>query len=234
MNTKKLIVILALPAILYGCANSASHRVVKKEKVQDDYMNCSDLRLEKHKVQAIIGGVEQDKQDMTGADVVDGILWFPFNVIAKQSNYASATDAAEARIEHLAMLEVERGCDPDAPRTAAAKSTDEKVKKQVQQLNMLYKDGLLTQEEFLAKRKDALATLEKEDKPSSQYRSAKKTRLGPYAYQAERAAENNDCYVLGSSDMISKDGPDEFYQVNCKDKEPTLVKCTFGKCTALN
>ena len=234
MRLIQLLAVVATPAILYGCANSASHQVVKKEKAQDDYMSCSDIRLEKRKVQAIVSGVEQDKQDMTGSDVVDGILWFPFNVIAKQSNYASATDAAEGRIENLALLEVERGCSPDAPTMAGQTPADKKVAEQVKQLNDLYKDGLLTQEEFLTKRKAALATLEKEDKPSSQSRSANKTRLGPFAYQAERAAEDKDCYVLGSSDMISKDGPDEFYQVNCRDREPALVKCTFGKCAALN
>ena len=47
---------------------------------------------------------------MTGADVVDGLLWFPFNVIAKQSNYSNAVKAAEKRLAHLQALAKERRC----------------------------------------------------------------------------------------------------------------------------
>ncbi len=42
--------------------------------------------------------------------MIDGILWFPFNLIAKNSNYKNALEAANGRILRLTELEKERSC----------------------------------------------------------------------------------------------------------------------------
>lgn len=106
---KNIISVLAILA-LTGCANSASHEVVTTTKTADSSLTCSEIRVEKAHMASIIDGVEQDKKDMTGSDVVDGLLWFPFNVMAKQSNYTNAVKAAQARLEHLNILEAEKKC----------------------------------------------------------------------------------------------------------------------------
>ncbi len=80
----RVFVLIAIAIVLNGCANSASHRVIQSQKVSDDYLSCSEIRVEKRKAMSVINGVKQDKGDMTGADLVDGVLWFPFNVVAKQ------------------------------------------------------------------------------------------------------------------------------------------------------
>lgn len=104
------ILAVLLCVALSGCANSADHEVVVVSKAFDDDLNCSEIRAEKRRVQTIIDRVQQDKNDMTGSDVVDGLLWFPFNVIAKQSNYANAVKAAEQRIDVLRSMEKEKKC----------------------------------------------------------------------------------------------------------------------------
>ncbi len=107
---KKTITIISLCFLISGCANSANHEVVTTTKGSDAYLTCKEIRIEKKRIETIVDGVNQDKEDMTGADVVDGLLWFPFNVIAKQSNYSNAIKAAEKRKEHLIVLEKENKC----------------------------------------------------------------------------------------------------------------------------
>jgi hypothetical protein len=102
--------VLIATAVCAGCANSASHEVVRATGANDALLDCAGIDAELRHVHSIIDGVEQDKKDMTGADVVDGILWFPFNVIAKQANYASASKAAHARIDTLTALRGQKGC----------------------------------------------------------------------------------------------------------------------------
>lgn len=96
--------------MLSACANSASHEVVSVTSTSDPYLDCMDIRIAKANMRQIIDGVDKDKADMTGADVVDGLLWFPFNVMAKQANYANSKKAAQARLEHLTVLEKEKRC----------------------------------------------------------------------------------------------------------------------------
>ena len=98
----------------YGCASSASHEVVKSTGSNDELLSCADIDREIQRVNSIIAGVETDKKDMTGADVIDGVLWFPFNVIAKQANYSSASKAAHARIETLTALKGRKECATEA------------------------------------------------------------------------------------------------------------------------
>lgn len=120
---KQLAALLCI-AFLYGCANSASHEVVTKTRASDVYLSCASIKSEKRRLLGIIDGVQQDKKDMTGADVVDGILWFPFNVIAKQANYAAAVSAARKRYDYLTSMEVEGSC--DQARTASRSSKYDK------------------------------------------------------------------------------------------------------------
>lgn len=117
---------IAITLLLSACANSASHEVVKVTSPSDAYLDCKDIRVAKANMNQIIDGVEQDKKDMTGADVVDGILWFPFNVIAKQANYTNSKKAATARLEHLTVLEHENGCKVK-PKSKAASAPKKKA-----------------------------------------------------------------------------------------------------------
>lgn len=208
-----------------ACANSASHKVVSVEKSTDDYLSCSDIRIEKRKTQAIIEGVDRDKEDMSGADLVDGLLWFPFNVIAKQSNYSSATKAAEARISHLTTIEAERGCTTVASNRAA----DKKVSDQLRSLNKLYKDGLLTRPEYLDKRQTALNQITETDDVFNEFGKSSVT-TGKYSYKVANLAEDNGCRVSSPASEIIKDGPVAYYQVECSNKSPAVYKCEFNDC----
>ena len=102
--------VLAMTAVLTGCAGSASHDVLATHEVSDRTLDCEGLKHEVWKAQSVIDGVNKDRDDLSGADVIDGVLWFPFNLIAKSSNYEKAVEAAGARIERLEALQEERDC----------------------------------------------------------------------------------------------------------------------------
>lgn len=210
-----------LASLLTSCANSASHKVVALEKATDEYMSCSNIRTEKRKVQAIINGVARDKEDIDGADFVDGLLWFPFNLLAKSSNYSNATEAAEARIEYLSIMEAENGCKTSS-RNSSKK--DSKVSNQLKQLNSLYKDDILSKEEYMKKREGILTQLDDTNQNKTR-------RIGEWGYIASKIAKENDCDSRYGASMITKNGSISFYQVICNgNREPMLLKCQYGEC----
>ena len=91
-------------ALLSGCAGSANHPILSAHEADDDKLSCSSVDAQILKAQSVIDGVNKDKADVTGADVVDTLLWFPFNLIAKSVNYKDALEAADRRIARLQEL----------------------------------------------------------------------------------------------------------------------------------
>ena len=222
--------VASLAVVLFGCANSASHKVIKTEQVGDTELSCSDIRTEKRKAQIIINGVEQDKADMTGADVVDGLLWFPFNVIAKQSNYSSATQAAEDRISYLTSLEIERGCKSGSV-SREEDNLDKVATRQLLQINGLYKEGVLTRDEYLQKRAKILSTVAS-PMSEAEIREEQK-KMGQYSYNVEKMAKQRGCNLTGGAALLSKSGPIELYQVGCLESDSIVVRCEYQNCSVL-
>lgn len=141
---KKIIAVSSL-ALLSACAGSASHKVVVTDQVQDQALTCRQIDDETARAQAIINGVNDDKNDVSGADVMDGIFYFPFNLIAKNSNYNNALTAANQRIISLKTLKQEKGCPlEDKSQTASNNDLESKIKS----LNKVYQDKLITEDEY--------------------------------------------------------------------------------------
>ena len=137
--------------LLINCAGSAQHDVVSAHKAGDTDMTCKELDSEIVRAQVIIDGVEKDKSGMSGADILDGLLWFPFNLIAKSQNYKNSLNSADRRIERVEQLKVDKGCES---RSEEIKAKTEDLTQQLLDLNKLYKDGALTKSEYTkAKRK---------------------------------------------------------------------------------
>lgn len=137
-------------ALLVGCADSASHDVLSTYAANDDTLSCQQINAEITKAQLVIDSVNKDKEDLTAADITDGILWFPFNLIAKNGNYNDATKAADGRISHLNELKKNRNCPTIVQNDGGSNDPVERLAK----LQELYKGGTLTQEEFeVAKQK---------------------------------------------------------------------------------
>ena len=154
---RKSLIGFGVIAMLAGCANSASHEVVSASTSIDSMMNCQDIRTEFFKVNLIKEGVKKDKDDITGKDVVDGILWFPFNVLAKQANYSSANEAADKRIQVLKRMAFEKNCNLNSTGEKTAETND--AQERLRNLAGLKRDGLITDEEYLEKRKSILGGL---------------------------------------------------------------------------
>jgi hypothetical protein len=146
----------ALVGVLFmsACAGSASHKVVASNPAMDKSLACPELDAEIMRAQAIITGVNEDKADVSGADVMDGILWFPFNLIAKDSNYENALSAANHRILAMKQLKTDRRCQ-DEPSIGGVVSVRD-LPKQIRELNQLYKDGILTEAEYMRQKEKLL------------------------------------------------------------------------------
>ena len=137
--------------LLINCAGSAQHDVVSAHKAGDTDMTCKELDQEIVRAQVIIDGVEKDKSGMSGADILDGLLWFPFNLIAKSQNYKNALNSADRRIERVEKLKVDKGCES---KSEEIKAKTKDLTQQLLDLNQLYKNGGLTKSEYTkAKRK---------------------------------------------------------------------------------
>lgn len=144
--------IISSVVVLAGCAGSASHEVVTAHSATDGTMNCQQLTAEQVRVQAIINAVNQDKNDVTGKDMLDGILWFPFNLIAKNSNYKNALAAADTRLVRIDTLRQEKGCSEE--QLAEASKT---LENRLEELKRLKDKGLITEDEYNSSRKEALS-----------------------------------------------------------------------------
>ena len=142
------IALLILIVFLSSCAGSASHKVVTTNYAQDQSLNCRQINDEMARAQAIINGVNDDKNDVSGSDVMDGILYFPFNLIAKNSNYNNALTAANQRIISLKTLKQEKSCPLDSQDEA--KTADSNLEEKIRSLNKMYQEKLISEEEYKA------------------------------------------------------------------------------------
>lgn len=124
--TNKGVVFVAALAVsgIAGCAGSATHEVVTANQATDTSLTCQQIDSDIIKTQMIIDDVNKDKADVSGADVVDGILWFPFNLIAKSSNYSSALEAADKRMGKLNELKKENNCPSQNNKTTSVSVTE--------------------------------------------------------------------------------------------------------------
>ena len=151
MKELKKLGIYLVCLLLINCAGSATHDVVSAHKAGDSDLTCKELDQEIVRAQVIIDGVEKDKSGMSGADILDGLLWFPFNLIAKSQNYKNSLNSADRRIERVEQLKVDKGCES---RSEEIKAKTEDLTQKLLDLNQLYKDGGLTKSEYTkAKRK---------------------------------------------------------------------------------
>lgn len=142
--------------LLAGCAGSASHEILTANNAGDDKLSCEQLDSETVKAQVVIDGVRKDQSDVSGKDVVDGVLWFPFNLIAKNSNYKNSLEAADKRLARIGEMKKERGCDSN---TAMVKQKTEDALEKISKLNALYKEGAITKAEYESSKKKLLDEL---------------------------------------------------------------------------
>lgn len=152
-----LLVIACASILLVACAGSATHEVVATHQANDETLTCGQIDAEIVNTQAIIDGVNQDKEDISGSDLIDGLLWFPFNLIAKSNNYESAMEAADGRIQTLQELRKEKQCAVASNQAG----TTAQLASELRELNTLYKEGALTEDEYKKAKTNLLDNMEK-------------------------------------------------------------------------
>ena len=131
--------------ILFGCAGSATHDVVSAYQSKDSTLTCSEIDKEIVLAQVIIDGINEDKSGISGADIMDGLLYFPFNMIAKSQNYKNSLSAADKRIERLENLKIDKDCKDTSKELAKIKTS---LSQELKELTKMYKSGDLSKLEF--------------------------------------------------------------------------------------
>tara|TARA_B100001250_G_C19645984_1_gene720381 strand:+ start:354 stop:812 length:459 start_codon:yes stop_codon:yes gene_type:complete len=149
----KALNLLVLFIFVVSCAGSAEHKVVSANQAGDRNLSCSELDGEIVRAQVIIDGVNEDKSGISGADWVDGILWFPFNLIAKSQNYKNATQAADRRIEKLESIKEKKNCSRNQKKIRAKSAS---IVDELNNLTDLYKRGDITKSEYEKAKKELL------------------------------------------------------------------------------
>ena len=76
---------------------------------------------------------------------MDGLLYFPFNMIAKSQNYKNSLSAADKRIERLENLKDDKDCKDTSQEMAKTKSS---LSQELKELTKMYKSGDLSKIEF--------------------------------------------------------------------------------------
>ena len=141
---KNLFYIISL-LFLFGCAGSANHDVVSAYQSKDRTLTCSEIDKEIVRAQVIIDGINEDKSGISGADIMDGLLYFPFNMIAKSQNYKNSLSAADKRIERLENLKIDKDCKETSKEIIKIKTS---LSQELKELTIMYKSGDLTKIEF--------------------------------------------------------------------------------------
>ena len=131
--------------ILFGCAGSATHDVVSAYQSKDSTLTCSEIDREIVLAQVIIDGINEDKSGISGADIMDGLLYFPFNMIAKSQNYKNSLSAADKRIERLENLKIDKDCKDTSKEIVKIKTS---LSQELKELTKMYKTGDLSKLEF--------------------------------------------------------------------------------------
>ncbi|WP_027853094.1 SHOCT domain-containing protein [Marinobacterium litorale] len=154
MNKAMMLSLTVSTALLAGCAGSANHDVLSANQAGDEGLSCRQIDDEIVRAQVVIDGVNEDKEDISGADVVDGVLWFPFNLIAKHGNYKAALEAADSRIGRLQTIKREKGCGgmSVAQKDAAVTELTDKLA----ELTRLHESGMLSDDEYSAAKRKVL------------------------------------------------------------------------------
>lgn len=234
-NAIYTVVAFSFCTFLFGCAGSATHKVVSAHDANDDALSCKQIDAEMVRAQVIIDGVNADKADLNGADWVDGILWFPFNLIAKNSNYKDALEAADKRIERLSGLKKEKNCQATSTEVAQYSAS---LATEMDKLNALYKDDSISAQEYQLAKAKLLGM------PTSQFESEKAENTantsahttlsqGSSGYAAEELAKTSGCETANGARPIAVplqiNGALEVYEIECVSQHMT-VRCENNGC----
>lgn len=215
---------------LVGCAGSANHRVLVVSQDHDKHLGCEALDSEIDVATRLISEVEKDKNDLNEADDWDILLWFPLWPFAKTANYHMSEKTAEARIGVLEAHKIERGCYTagivsDADKKAASRLREVALRYDFR--NTTFAHYKQVREEILAPRKAAQTAL------SMQAAERSKT-MGVWAYEVEKLARDQGCSLDGGSDLLSVDGGNQTYQVDCTNTASMTVQCDGYACRIAN
>lgn len=145
--SKKMLAALAVAAMIGGCA---SPTVVDRQKLGDETLSCAQLEAEIKEAERYKEAAAKEK-GVTGTNVAAALFFWPA-MLATHSNANEAIAAADNRKEHLMGIYNKQGCSADAATASTQKLTPAQAQESLEKLTDMKNKGLITQEEFDAKR----------------------------------------------------------------------------------
>ena len=144
---KNNVSILIISLFLLGCA---SPQVIEERQVGDQTLSCAQIREQIAEADRFEEAARDDK-GVTGTNAAALLFFWPA-LFFTYDNIGDAMDAAAARKRHLHAIYINKNCDT----ILAGNSTEgKKLSEKINELNDLYKQGIITEEEFnAAKRKE--------------------------------------------------------------------------------
>jgi hypothetical protein len=143
----RFVAMTSITLFLFGCATP---QVVEKKQLNDVHLSCSGIEVQIAEAESFEKEARGEK-GVTGTNVAAAIFFWPA-MFATYSNANEAIEAAVDRKEHLQTLYAEKGCDGTSASNTGEKGLSEKIV----ELNELYKQGILSEEEYEAAKRKAL------------------------------------------------------------------------------
>ena len=139
MNNKNA----ALSLICLFLAGCASPNIVEERQVGDEILSCSEIKEQIEDAKRFEDKA-RDEKGVTGTNVAAAILFWPA-LLVTYDNVGDAVDAATERKRHLHSLYTKKNCNAIASGENSATGT---LHDKLVELSDLYKQGVLTEEEY--------------------------------------------------------------------------------------
>lgn len=136
--------ILSISVFTLALSACASPTVVTERQAGDQNLTCDQLIVAMREAQQF----EEDARDdrgVTGTNVAAVVFFWP-GLLGTYANTADAIDAARDRQEYLNDLYTQKNC------SIASQANGNDIASQLRELQSLYEEGLLSEEEYAAAR----------------------------------------------------------------------------------
>lgn len=147
--TFKTITVTVFSLFMFGCANP---HVVQERQIGDNKLSCSAITNQIAEAEQFERKARREK-GVTGTNVAAALFFWPAMLVTF-SNAGDAIEAANERKRHLHKLYTDKGCDSGS--SSAKKENEESLSKRIMELNELYKQGAISEDEYKAAKQKAL------------------------------------------------------------------------------
>jgi putative oligomerization/nucleic acid binding protein len=149
MKDYKYLAMLITCLFLLSCA---SPHIVEERQIGDESLSCSQIEAQIAEATRFEKEARGEK-GVTGTNAAALIFFWPA-LLFTYDNVGDAVDAANDRKDHLHAIYSQKNCDTES--STVKNEEDKQLSNKIMELSDLYKQGLLTEEEYNAAKREAL------------------------------------------------------------------------------